>query len=100
MVPCAALPSLSESSMAAEFFRVRECMMDRWTLEMKRQWSTFDGEVLLRTCTPLRQCLVTPRCGGLGQRLCSRPRGSDDALGQWLSAFQDDPTTQRCRVAA
>ena len=48
MVPCAALLSLSESSMAAEFFGVRECMMDRWTLETKRQWSTFDGEVLLQ----------------------------------------------------
>ena len=56
-LPCAALPSLSESSMAAEFLRVRECMMDRRTLETKRQWSTFDGEVLLRTCTPLRQCV-------------------------------------------
>ena len=47
-LPCAALPSLSESSLAAEFLRVRECMMDRRTLEMKRQWSTFDGEVLLQ----------------------------------------------------
>ena len=50
-----------------------------------------------RTCTLLRQCLpwtlrmwslVTPRCGGLGQRLCPHPRCSDDVLGQWLSAFR------------
>ena len=47
-LPWAALPSLSESFMVAVFLRVRECMMDRRTLEMKRQWSTFDGEVLLQ----------------------------------------------------
>ena len=32
--------------------------------------------------------LVTHRCGGFGQRLCSHPRGSDDVPGQWLSAFR------------
>ena len=32
--------------------------------------------------------LVTPRCGGFAQRLCPHPRGSDDVLGQWLSAFR------------
>ena len=47
-LPWAALPSLSESFMVAVFLRVRECMLDRRTLEMKRQWSTFDGEVLLQ----------------------------------------------------
>ena len=26
-----------------------------------------------------------------GQRLCPHPGGSDDALGQWLPAIQDDP---------
>ena len=86
--------------MAAEFFRVRECMMDRWTLEMKRQWSTFAGEVLLQHLYTIASVPRHASLRSLGQRLCPRARGSDDALGQWLSAFQDDPTTQRCRVAA
>ena len=67
---------------------------------MKRQWSTFDGEVLLQHLYTIASVPRHASCGGLGQRLCPRPRGSDDALGQWLSAFQDDPTTQRCGVAA
>ena len=49
---------LSESPMAAEFLRVRECMMDRWTLEVKRQWPTFDDEELLQVLYTIASVLA------------------------------------------
>ena len=49
---------LSEPSMAAEFLRVRECMMDQWTLEMKCQWPTFDGEELLQVLYTIASVLA------------------------------------------
>ena len=101
-LPWAALPSLSESFMVAEFLHVRECMMDRITLEMKRQWSTFDGEVLLQNLYiiasvrpwTLRMWVSSrhaPEVWGSGS---VHPRGSDDT-GAVAPAIQDDPTTQR-----
>ena len=81
--------------------------MDRWTLEMKRQWPTFDGEELLQVLYTIASVLdmdiahVEARHASLRRFLVSGSVQTHMArmtnLGaQWFfQKIQGDPTTLR-----